>query len=301
VPAGAPLSPALHCAAAMPEPDSLSVWTIEPRSGGAVARLREVWTYRRLLRFFATRAVTKLYRNTILGKSWLLLRPLVPLFVRAIVFGGLLNVGSNNIPYFLFLVIGTTCWDLFAGSLTWATRSLEQNRGLIGKVYVPRVILPVAMTAPAFINLFIHLGVAACTAGYFYVTHGTPYVVLSPQLLWALGGLLLAVTLALGIGFFTSVLATIGRDVRFTLAFVLDFWYFLTPVLYPVSAVPAEYRWALYLNPMAAAVEMFKFGLLGVGHVEPALVGSATAVTLAVLGAGLWYFTRAESDAVDRV
>jgi lipopolysaccharide transport system permease protein len=157
------------------------------------------------------------------------------------------------------------------------------------------------MTAPAFVNLSIHLGVAACAAGYFYATVGNPYVVLSPQLLWAVGGLLLAFTLALAIGLFTSVLATVGRDVRFTLAFVLDFWYFLTPVLYPVSAVPPEYRWALYLNPMAAAVEMFKFGLLGVGHVEPALAASAAAVTLGALAAGLWYFARAESDAVDRV
>lgn len=286
----------------MPEPDaSLITWTIEPRSGGPAARIGEVWRYRRLLRFFAARAVTKLYRNTVLGKSWLLLRPLVPLAVRTIVFGGLLDVGSESVPYFLFLLVGTACWDLFAGALMWATRSLEQNRGLIGKVYVPRIILPVATTAPAFLYLAIHMGVMACAAGYFYATQGTAYVVLSPRLLWAVAALILAITFALAIGFFTSVMATVGRDVRFTLGYVLDFWYFLTPVLYSVSMVPEQYRWLLYLNPMAAVVEMFKYGLLGVDQVELPLAASATAVTLIVLAAGLWFFTRAESDAVDRV
>jgi lipopolysaccharide transport system permease protein len=285
----------------MADPESLDVWTIEPRTSSLGARLVEVWRYRRLLRFFSARAVTKLYRNTVLGKSWILLRPLVPLAVRAMVFGGLLKVSSNGIPYFLFLVVGTTCWDLFAGSLTWATRSLEQNRGLIGKVYVPRIILPISMTAPAFINVGIHLGVAAVTASYFYFAKGQVFVHLSWDSLWAVAGVALSVLLALAIGFFTSVLATVGRDVRFTLTFVLDFWYLLTPVLYTVSAIPEQYRWLMYFNPMASAVEMFKFGLLGSGHVEPRLAASATAITFVVLCAGLWYFTRAESDAVDRV
>lgn len=277
------------------------VWVIEPRARGLAPRLREVWQYRRLVRFFAARALAKLYRRTVLGKLWILIRPLFPLVVKALIFGGLLRVGSEGVPYFLFLVVGSMIWDLFSGSLTWATRSMELNRALLTRIYVPRLILPLAMMSPAFVVFAIHAGVLVVTIAYFWIRHGTLYVHSAPNLLWALLATALAIALSLSIGLFTSVLAAGARDVRFTLNYILDFWFFLTPVLYAHSSVPAKWHWLMLLNPMAAIVETYKFGLLGIGHVNPPGLAIAGAIIVIVAFLGLRFFGKVEADAVDRV
>lgn len=281
--------------------DLLDEWTIEPRTETAAFRVREVWRYRRMARFFARRAVERLYRRTILGRAWLLIRPLFPLVVKALIFGVLLSVPADGIPYFLFLVVGTASWELFVSCATWATRSLEFNRGLLTRVYVPRLILPVATMAPAFITFGIHLAVIAAAYGW-YAVRGTP----APfggvgQLRWVVLGTLLAWLMALGLGLITSVAAASARDVRFTLAYVLEFWGFLTPVLYSTSAMPERWRWLFQLNPMTSVVEMFKYGMFGVGTVEPRGIASTLVTVVVLLSVGIWYFTRAESQAVDRI
>jgi lipopolysaccharide transport system permease protein len=275
-------------------------WVIEPRREGVPARLRDVWRYRKLLRFFASKSLDKLYRRTVLGWSWLFIRPLFPLFVTAAVFGGMLGVESAGVPYFLFLVVGTSAWELFASGAMWGTRSLELNRGLISKIYVPRLILPIAMMTPAFLSFAIHLGVIALTAAYYQVTVGSSYLQLA-HAGWAVAGATLSVTLALGLSFWTSVPALVARDVRFTLGYVLGFWVFLTPVLYSAESIAPRYRGLLLFNPMAAAVEMFKYGILGVGVVNRQHVVAAVATTVVILGSGFWFFGRAEADAADKV
>src|SRR5688572_28168607 len=109
-------------------------WVIEPRGAGLVPRARELWRYRRLLRYFAARTIEKNVRRTILGNWWLVIRPLFPLLVTTMVMGGLLKVPSEGVPYFVFLVVGTSAWELFATSLMWSTRSLEINRGLLSRL-----------------------------------------------------------------------------------------------------------------------------------------------------------------------
>lgn len=276
-------------------------WSIEPRTEGAGARLREVWAYRRLLRFFATRAIERRYQRTVLGRAWLFIQPLFPLLVKTLVFGGLLGVGSQGVPYFIFLVGGTAAWELFQSSLMWATRSLEMNRGLVSKVFVPRIILPIAMMSPAFVTFLIHLGVIAVAVAFYYARDGVVYLARPWDAGWAILAVIMTLLLSLAIGLFTAPVAARARDVRFTLNYILDFWVFLTPVLYPLSAVPPNLRWVVMLNPMAAFVEAFKFGVLGIGAVDLRAFAIASAITFTVLGLGLWYFGKAESDAVDRV
>lgn len=276
-------------------------WVIEPRVNTFGFRLREVWRYRALLRFFALRAITKLYKRTKLGKAWIFIRPLFPLIVKTLIFGGLLGIQSEGVPYFLFLVVGTAIWDLFAGALMWATRSLELNRSLITRIYVPRLILPVAMMSPAFVIFALHVGVLVLTLGYYGVTRRVLYGAGFPEILWAGVSVVLVVTFALAIGLWTSVLGATARDVRFTLAYILDFWSFLTPVLYPLSAVPDKWRWLVYLNPLATLVEAFKWGVLGIGGVHYGALVLSCAIIATVLISGLWFFGRAEAGAVDRV
>jgi lipopolysaccharide transport system permease protein len=276
-------------------------WVIEPRRTGPSARAREVWRYRRLLRYFAVRSVQRIASRTILGNWWLLIRPLFPLFVTTIVFGGVLGVGSDGVPYFLFLVVGTSIWDLFASSAMWATRSLEINRGLLTRVYIPRMLLPIATVTPALVTFVIHLAVAVAAGVYFRVADGRNYFALGFDTLWAAFAVVMTIVLGIGIGFWTSFPALVARDVRFTLGYVLGFWVFLTPVMVPLSAFPEKWHWLLLLNPMAAYVQMFKWGVLGLAGITVGQIATAVAITLLAAASGLWFFERSEAEAADKV
>ena len=277
----------------------LDTWVIEPRREALMDRLRDVWRYRRLLRFFAAKSLTKLYKRTVLGAAWIFIRPLFPLVVNTIVFGGVLGVGSNGVPYFLFINCGGALWEVFSQAVTWGTRSLELNRGFMTRIYLPRLILPLATMTPAFLNFAIHLGVLAIAITYYRVTAGVLY--LTPwNLGWALLALVQATVLALGIALWTSVPALYARDVRFTIGYVLGFWLFLTPVLYPLNVGP-KYAWLLAFNPMVAPVNAFKYGVLGIGGVSATEWIISGAMTAATLISGLWFFGRAEADAADKV
>ena len=276
-------------------------WVIEPRGQSLGARLGEVWTYRRLFRFFGERAVERLYKNTLLGKAWIFIRPLFPLLIRTLVFGGVLGIEAPGVPYFLFLLVGTMVWDLFASCLMWATRSLQMNRGLLGRMYFPRIIVPAASMAIAFVNFLIMMGILVVALVYYQVSEGQWYLAGSGQLVWAVVALVLAVILALGIGLWTAPMNAQYRDVRFTLVFVLQFWFLLTPILYPLSEVPEAYRWAFLLNPMSGVIQAFKWGVLGIEELNLLVLGIDVVIVLLVLLSGLWFFGRVEGEAVDRI
>ena len=275
-------------------------WTIEPRPTGFVARMAEVWQYRRMFRFFASRAFRKLYQRTVIGKSWILIRPLVPLFVRLFVFGGLLDVGSGNtrVPYFLFLAVGNAAWDLFSGSVMWATRSLELNGGILSRLYVPRLILPVSSIVPALLGFAINLGVIIGALIYYRVHMGVWYID-TTWIFVAPIALVLMLVVALSVGMFTSVLGAQARDVRFGMGYVLEFWIFLTPVMYPLALVPGHIQWAVMLNPMATLIVAFRGAILGGEGPDLLSWIAALSIIAVVLTAGLIFFTRAEAEAVD--
>ncbi len=273
-------------------------WEVSPKYPGVAATMAEIWQHRGILRFVGDRALRKMYRRTVLGWLWLFINPLFPLALRALVFGALLGVGSDGLPYFLFLVAGTVVWEVFSASLRWGTRSLEMNRDLYGQVYHPRAILPFGNMSPSLLNLVLKLGVFALALAYYTVRDGRVYLRGDSGLLIAVVTLLLAFLFALGLAFFTSILGEKTRDMRFALGGFMGVWYLLTPVLYPLSQVPAEYRNWMLLNPLAIIVETFKWGLFGVGaFYGAALVGTAAGVLLLLL-TGLTYFTRREARVV---
>lgn len=276
-------------------------WVIEPRRAGIWARAREVWRHRHLIRFFGGRTLAKTYRRTVLGWLWVLIRPLVTVSVSAAVFHGIVGIETGKTPYFLFFLVGMTCWSLFESALTWTTRSLELNRRLLKKQYVPRLVLPIACLAPALAELGINVGVIALTAMYYRVTAGTAHVVLGPATGFALLAIALCCGLALAIGLWTSVLAAKARDVRFLLAYVLRPWFFVTPVIYPLTSVPERWRWLAELNPLTTIVELFRRGLFGEGMASAAHVGGVMAVVAVVMFLGLAFFDRTESATVEGI
>ena len=273
-------------------------WETSPRYPGPLATLVEVWEYRRLLRFIGDRALKKMYRRTVLGWLWLFIHPLFPIALRALVFGGLLGVGSDGLPYFLFLLAGTVLWDVFSNSLMWGTRALEMNRDLTIQIYHPRAILPFGSMTPALLNVGLKIGVFALALVFYSVRDDRAYLRADVGLLWAAAALALAFLFALAISFFTSIWGETVRDIRFGLGQLLSVWYLLTPVLYPLSQVPEAHRSWMLWNPLAIIVETFKWGLFGVG----AFYGQTFAITavsiLALWAAGLTYFARAEARTI---
>jgi homopolymeric O-antigen transport system permease protein len=273
-------------------------WEVTPRYPGAATTLAEVWRYRRLLGFIGNRALQKMYRRTALGWLWLFINPLFPIALRAIIFGALLGVGSDGIPYFLFLVAGSVVWDVFAASLMWGTRSLEMHGDLSDQVYHPRALLPVGNMAPALLNIALKIGVLLMAVVFYTARDGRFYLRTDLALLWAVAALALALLFALAIAFFTSIWGETARDMRFALGQLLSVWYLLTPVLYPLSQVPAAHREWMLLNPMAIIVETFKWGLFGIGQLYAGAFFSTAAAIAVLLTLGLIYFCRSEARTI---
>ena len=274
-------------------------WEFGPKHPGVVTTASEVWKHRGLLGLVARRAFQRVYRRTVLGWLWLVINPLVPLAIRVVVFGVLLGAGSSGLPYFLFLLGGSIAWDLFATTLMRGTRALEMHGELSDLIYYPRAILPFGNMAPAFVDFGIKLAVFAVALAYYVLHDGQLYIRSDGALLWGVCALVLALMFAIAISFFTSVWGESTRDTRFALSQLTSVWYLLTPVLYPLSQVPEQYRIWIALNPMAVLVETFKWGVFGVGMFDGALLGWTAAGITALFLAGLTYFTRTEARTID--
>lgn len=274
-------------------------WVIDASRVGVRERLYEFWRYRRVLAYFSVRAVKSLYEGMALGVFWLFARPLLPLAISAFIFGKLLQVASDGVPYFLFFLTGSCTWMLFERGLLMVTRSFSQASSLMKKVYFPRLIAPFSATLPAVVNFAIYMALLVGAAVYYLIVENHWYLVLGPRLL--LGGAAVVLTLffTVAVGLWTSVWQVQFPDLKFGLRYATRFWFYATPVIYPMSQVPPEHRWLLYVNPMAPLVETFKWSTLGVGEfpIVP-LVTSSVVIAIVFVG-GVWYFGRAEAAAVD--
>src|SRR5262245_60696354 len=276
-------------------------WVIEPTRLGFLARVEEVWRYRRILWFFAIQRVKDRYEGTTLGPFWLFARPLMPIFISTIVFGRLLNVPSDGVPYFLFYLAGSSCWRIFERSMLWVTQSLESAKGLIKKVYFPRIIAPIASVAPAVTEFGILFTLLVLVCVWYWIKDGHFYLRIVGGILVGVAAVILTCVFAVAMGLWTSVLQVRHKDVRYSVRYVNQFWNYATPVIYPMSQVPAKYHFLMYLNPMAPLVEMYKWGMLGIGQFPAKELASGLVITSIVLGAGLVYFNRSEAASVDKL
>jgi len=284
-----------------PSPDPQG-WVIAAgEDQGFGARAREVWQYRRILRFFAIKSVQALYAKTYLGPWWILIRTLVPLAVGSFVFGSVMNVPSLGVPYFLFFLIGQVPWNCFDGPLIRGSRGIEVNRDLLTKLYVPRIILPMGQMSAGLVEPAIIAITLLGSLVYYRIYDKVWYVPLRVQLLACAASVLLVLAFAFSLSLWTSVWQARARDVRFAVRYVLAFWLIFTPVIYPLSMVPPRFRWLMYLNPMTAPIETFRWGMLpGLEH-SWAWFGYAAGVTLAVFLVGVWHFARTESATMDKM
>jgi lipopolysaccharide transport system permease protein len=268
---------------------------------GFIARAREVWQYRRILWFFSLKAIQSLYAKTHLGVSWIFIRTLVPLAVGSFVFGEVMNVASAGVPYFVFFLAGQIPWNCLDGPLIRGSRALDSNRQLLTKLYLPRIILPLGQMAagvvePAIISLVL-LGALV----YYRATDGLWYVQATLRLAASVASVAIVLAFAFSLSLWTSVWQARARDVRFIVRYVVSFWLYFTPVIYPLSVVPPDIRWLVYLNPLTAPIETFKWGMLPRMEHSWAWFGYSLAITVATFVGGVWYFARSESATMDKL
>ncbi len=234
------------------------------------------------------------YKQTIVGVAWVVLQPLLSMGVFTIFFGRLAKLPSDGLPYPVFYFAALVPWTYFASALQNATNVVVENQRVITKVYFPRLILPLSAVVSGLVDFSIAFVVlVVMTLGFRF----TPRV----AILWLPVFLLLAITMALGIGLWLSSLNALYRDVRYVTPFLVQFWMLASPVAYPSSLVPAKWRWLYGLNPMAGVIEGFRWALTGHGQSPGALLlASAGAVLLLLLG-GLLFFQRMEGTVADLV
>lgn len=272
-------------------------WTlVRPRPVGwlATRALSEVWRYRELLYFLAWRDVKVRYKQTALGVAWAILQPLFMMLTFSIFFGRLAGIPSDGVPYPLFALAGLLPWQFFSYALTESSNSVVANQRLVTKVYFPRLVIPLASVLSGLVDFAVSLVLLLLVMLLF----GYLPAVTAPL---ALPFVLLGMLTALGVGLWLAALNVRYRDVRYTLPFLTQIWMLATPLAYPSSLVPEQWRPLLGLNPMAGVVEGFRWALLGSSSAPGPLVGVSALVACALLVSGVWYFRHAERTFADRV
>lgn len=267
---------------------------IKPRSKNYLTILFEVWTFRHFLLYLAIIVMEKRYKETALGWIWLILYPLLPVILFTLVFDRIAQINGNNsseVPYFLFTLIGMGMWDFFSNSLNWITKSLRLFKKIITlDLCFPPILILIASLATAAVELLTNIALVIVVNVVYLFIDRKSYIVLSYDLFCALWFWFLLVALILGIGGFSSILNAKARDVRYTLSFVLRFWFYLTPIIYPISFIDSNLRWILYLNPMTAIVEGYKWSLLGTGQINLAFLLICTSIVLLIFFSGVSFF-----------
>jgi len=273
---------------------------IEPRAPGLIARLAELWRDRRLINYFGRRYIRKLYARTFLGWLWIPLRPILEVGAAVLIFGGLLSAPSSGVPYLLFFLVGITAWAVLDRGLYWMTRSLDLNKRYLKILYIPRLTMLLGAVLPTLLEASLYAALLVLAIFYFVLTDGQSYVVASWALLVAPAAIAAVALVAVSFGFFTAIFGAQSRDMRFSLSYITRFWFFMTPVIYPLSSVPPSYRTLACLNPMVAPVEMFRASIFSRGGHVPATGFASTGLTILLVGGlGLWFYNRSETAALD--
>lgn len=270
-----------------------SIVDIYPVSGWVPINFGELWAYRELLYFFIWRDIKLRYKQTILGAGWAIIRPLMMMIVFSLVFGTLMKVPSEGVPYPLFNYAALLPWTFFAEGITRSANSLTEDAGLIQKVYFPRMIKPLASIIAPILDFCIAFVIFIGMMFFF----GFP---LTMNIIWLPVFLLMALLTALGVGLWMSAVNVQYRDVRYVLPFVVQLWLFISPVVYSSSLLPEQFQVIYGLNPMAGVIEGFRWALLGTTPPGSLMIASMT-IVLALLISGAYYFRRTEKLFADVV
>ncbi len=276
-------------------------WTliIRPQRKWLDLRLSELWQARDLVMLFVWRDFVSYYKQTILGPLWYLIQPILTTIVFTVIFGRIADLPTDGLPQFLFYLSGTVIWSYFADCLNKTSLTFVSNSNLFGKVYFPRLAVPVSILISNLIAFSIQFALFLGFVVFYYIkgadVHPNAAILLTPLLLLIMAGL------GLGFGVIVSSLTTRYRDLRFLVAFGVQLWMYATPVVYPLSSVPPNLRPLILANPLTAIVETFRYAFLGQGTVAPGMLAYSFGCMVVVLLVGLVIFNRVEQNFMDTV
>jgi lipopolysaccharide transport system permease protein len=269
------------------------VTVIEPPRGWRLLDVKEVWAYRELLGVLVARDIKVRYRQTVLGAAWAVIRPVLAMVVFSAIFGHLAGMPSDGLPYPIFVYAGLLPWTFFAAAVTSCSQSIVASSGLVGKVYFPRLIIPMSSVGANLVDLLVATAVLLAMMAWYGVG-GSAHLLAAPLLML---GVVIA---ALGFGTLLSALTVAYRDINHVTPFLLQVWMYVTPVIFPTALVPDAWRWLLYLNPMTGLVEGFRSAFLARPFDLAGLTWSL-AVSMLCLAGSIAYFQKVERRFADIV
>ncbi|MGH9967746.1 MAG: ABC transporter permease [Pyrinomonadaceae bacterium] len=264
---------------------------IQSEESGVQLNLRDLWFYRELLYFLTLRDIKVRYKQTIMGAAWVIIQPLMTMLIFTLIFSKFARLDTKDIPYPLFAYSGLLLWTFFSNSVTSGTYSLVNNSHLVTKVYFPRLFIPTASVGAGLVDLCIASLILVALALYYGISPSWSITLLPVFVL-------LAAMLALGTGLLVSALTVKYRDLRHALPFIMQFWMFASPVIYPTSIVPENWRWILLANPMTGVLEGFRAALMGQDFNWTLISISAVAATV-LLGIAFYVFRALEDTFAD--
>lgn len=272
---------------------------MQPKTGWFDIDIKELWRYRDLIGMFVKRDFVTFYKQTILGPLWYIIQPLFTTVVFTIIFGQVAKISTDGLPPFLFYMAGNVMWGYFAATLNATSGTFNTNAGIFGKVYFPRLTVPLATVIVNFLQFFIQFFLFVGFYFYFYLKGAS----ISPTIsIVGLPVLLLQMALlSFGLGILLSSLTTKYKDLKFAMGFLVQLWMYGTPVVYPLSQIP---EWLLpyyVLNPMVAIIESFRYAFFGSSAIKLSHIGISWCVTLLLVFFGVVLFSRIEKTFMDTV
>jgi lipopolysaccharide transport system permease protein len=277
-------------------------WTeiIQPRNSLFDLRLKEVWRYRDLVAMFVRRDFVATYKQTILGPIWFFVQPLLTSLTYIIIFSRVAKISTDGMPPIVFYLAGITIWNYFADTLNKTATVFRDNANVFGKVYFPRLTMPVSIVISSLIRFAIQLSLFLAVWIFYLAKGGTViepnnYIALVPFLIVLMG------LLSLGFGMIISALTTKYRDMIMLLAFGVQLLMYATPVIYPISSIPEKYQWIILANPVSSIVETFRFAFLGSGSFSWGSLAYSCVFTFIILFIGIIIFNKVEKSFTDTV
>ena len=273
---------------------------IRPQRRWLDLRLGELWRYQDLVLLFVRRDFVSVYKQTVLGPLWYLIQPLLTALTFTVIFGKLAQLPTDGLPPLLFYMSGTVVWAYFADCLNKTANTFVQNASLFGKVYFPRLAVPMSVLISNLITFLIQFALFLALLVYFGL-RGAPvqlhwtWIMFSPVLLLIMAGL------GLGFGIIVSSLTTKYRDLRFLVTFGVQLLMYATPVIYPISAIAPRFQWLILANPMTAVVEAFRYAYLGAGTQSLLSLAYSFGFMVLVVLVGAIIFNRVEQTFMDTV
>jgi len=261
--------------------------------------LRELFQYRDLILLFVRRDFVARYKQTVLGPLWFVIQPLLTTLMFTVVFGKIAGIPTDGVPNIIFYMSGIVAWNYFSSVVTDTSGTFVNNASIFGKVYFPRLALPISVSISNLITFFVQLLLLAGFIGYYKLAGAA--IDISFRLLLLPGLILLLAGMGLGFGILISSFTSKYRDLIHLVKFGIQLWMYISPIIYPLSAIPEKYKLLVLMNPVAPIIESFRNAVLGTGYIPVNYLLYSVVFTVILLGLGIVVFSRTEKNFMDTV